>query len=204
MAKFISKLDPNLICGICANVLEQAVITPCGHSFCKTCLETWLESSETDTCPTCRNTTLIFDLIPVLALRGLVGNLYTSCDHSENGCRLVVTLDQLPSHLEQCEFALTKCIGCGDQVKKGDLCEHHANCKRMRKRPKTEKHSQIVEELTKTIATLEMDLKRTKEALRVSRDEVQTVESDLRDIRNEINTRESSCDPDWDADYNYG
>lgn len=121
--RFISSIDPNLICGICANVLQDAVITPCGHSFCQQCLETWLESSETDTCPTCRTTTLVFDLIPVLAIRGLVGNLHTSCENAERGCKMVVKLDSVASHSRECDFALVKCHGCGEQVKRFQVPE---------------------------------------------------------------------------------
>lgn len=204
--RFVSHLDPNLICGICANVLEDAVITPCGHSFCQQCLETWLESSESDTCPSCRTTTLVFDLIPVLSLRGLVGNLHTSCDHVDNGCKMVVKLEKLANHSRECEFALVKCSGCGDDLKRFDLAEHHASCKATKKHAKRENIA-MVEELTKTIASLELDLKRAKRALKVSQEEVQAAERDLRDMRNQLNLRENeqeSFDSDWDPDYNYG
>ena len=207
--RFVSYIDPNLICSICANVLQDAVITPCGHSFCQQCLETWLESSETDTCPTCRTTTLLFDLIPVLAIRGIIGNLHTSCENVENGCKMVMKLDNIASHSRRCEFALVKCHGCGDEVKRFQVPEHHENCKSIKNLAKGDKKSRIsmVEELTKMVASLEADLKRTKKALKISQDEVRTVERELREMRNEFNLREgeqSAFDPDWDPDYNYG
>lgn len=204
--RFIIQPDPNLICGICANVLEEAVITPCGHSFCRQCLETWLESSESDTCPSCRTTTLVFDLIPVLSLRGIVGNLHTCCEHVDNGCKMVVKLENLASHSRECEFSFVRCSGCGLQVKRYHLAEHHANCKGMKKHARTDKASLIVDDLTKTIASLEFDLNKTREALTISQEEVEKVERELRDVRNQFNSRESEdCfDPDWDPDYNYG
>lgn len=207
--RFVSHVDPNLICGICANVLEDSVITPCGHSFCKNCLETWLENSETDTCPTCRTTTLVFDLIPVLSLRGLVSNLHTSCDHVESGCKMVVKLENLAKHSRECEFGLVKCGACGEQVKRRDLAGHYTNCAEMENNGKTERKPQVsmVEELSKNVALLELDLKKTKEALKLSQEEVRRVEKDLRDIRNQFNVRESGqgyVDPDWDPDYNHG
>lgn len=207
--RFISHIDPNLLCGICANVLEDAVITPCGHSYCLRCLETWLDSSETDTCPTCRTTTLVFDLIPVLAIRGLIGNLHTCCENVGNGCKMVVKLDSATTHSHECEFALVKCDGCGEQLKRYEVPDHHQKCKSVKNLAKSEKQSRIsmVEELTKTVTALEVDLKRTKKALKVSQDEVRTVERELREMRNEFNLRDAeqnAFDTDWDPDYNYG
>ena len=40
--RFVSSVDPNLVCSVCGGVLEDAVLTPCGHSFCRLCLHTWL------------------------------------------------------------------------------------------------------------------------------------------------------------------
>ncbi|XP_028402954.1 E3 ubiquitin-protein ligase NRDP1-like [Dendronephthya gigantea] len=207
--RFVSNIDPNLICGICANVLKDAVITPCGHSFCQQCLETWLDRSETDTCPTCRTTTLVFDLIPVLAVRGIVGNLHTSCENAENGCKMVMKLDSIAGHVRHCEYASVKCYGCGEQVKKFEVPEHHANCKSVKSLTKGDRKpkNSVVEELSKTVASLEADLKRTKKALKISQDEVRKVERELREIRNDFNTREgeqNAFDQDWDPDYNYG
>lgn len=201
--RFVGNIDPNLICGICANVLKDAVITPCGHTFCQQCLETWLESSETDTCPTCRATTLVFDLIPVLAIRGMVGNLHTMCENAKNGCKMVMKLDCTSSHSRQCEYALVKCHACGDRLKRHEMPEHHENCKKR----DTKSRISVVEELTKTVASLDADLKRTKKALKVSQDEVQSMKRELCAMKNDLNLRngeEEDYDADWDPDYNYG
>ena len=42
----------NWLCAICADVLQDACITECGHTFCSNCIKTSLESS--NTCPNCR------------------------------------------------------------------------------------------------------------------------------------------------------
>lgn len=42
----------NLICNICAEVLEDRVLTYCMHDFCKTCIYRWLQDHQT--CPNCR------------------------------------------------------------------------------------------------------------------------------------------------------
>ena len=41
--RFTGTVDQNLLCSICSCVLEDAVLTPCGHSFCQLCLHTWIQ-----------------------------------------------------------------------------------------------------------------------------------------------------------------
>ena len=41
-------------CPICYQMLVNPETTPCGHIFCKVCLDTWL--SRSDSCPACRQT----------------------------------------------------------------------------------------------------------------------------------------------------
>ena len=43
VARFTGTVDQNLLCSICSSVLEDAVLTPCGHSFCHMCLHTWIQ-----------------------------------------------------------------------------------------------------------------------------------------------------------------
>lgn len=45
--QFVETIDVNLVCSICGSVFENPVLTPCGHSFCLMCLETWLQTSLT-------------------------------------------------------------------------------------------------------------------------------------------------------------
>jgi hypothetical protein len=49
---FIEKLESELICSICTEVLLNPTTTSCGHSFCYDCLEEWEDRNPT--CPTCR------------------------------------------------------------------------------------------------------------------------------------------------------
>ena len=43
VARFTGTVDQNLLCSICSSVLEEAVLTTCGHSFCQMCLHTWIQ-----------------------------------------------------------------------------------------------------------------------------------------------------------------
>merc|ERR1711963_238198 len=41
-------------CSICLDDLKTPVITPCGHVFCRTCIETVIQTLKPPTCPLCR------------------------------------------------------------------------------------------------------------------------------------------------------
>uniref|UniRef100_UPI00358EB01B E3 ubiquitin-protein ligase TRIM8-like isoform X2 n=1 Tax=Myxine glutinosa TaxID=7769 RepID=UPI00358EB01B len=60
MASSSSDMGDNLdalTCSVCLAVFEEPVALPCGHSFCRVCIETYWNSWEEDTacvCPICR------------------------------------------------------------------------------------------------------------------------------------------------------
>ncbi|EDO46837.1 predicted protein, partial [Nematostella vectensis] len=126
--KFVGKIDQNLLCNICVGVLENAITTICGHSFCESCLETWLSRPEVQSCPSCRSHVLSLDLIPVHAIRGLVDGLLVHCENADNGCDIVTRMDNMKSHLESCPYGLVQCKACEVKVKRIDLQTHHENC----------------------------------------------------------------------------
>lgn len=53
----ISKYEKDkLECPVCNETptsLKDSVVTPCGHCFCKACLDTWRKEGK-DSCPVCR------------------------------------------------------------------------------------------------------------------------------------------------------
>nr|XP_058965525.1 E3 ubiquitin-protein ligase NRDP1-like [Pocillopora verrucosa] len=209
--KFVNHVDQNLLCSICAGVLQEAVITPCGHSFCDECLHIWLSRPNTTTCPSCRSDVPPYDVIPVLALRGVVEGLAVHCDNDEHGCKMVLKLEKLPAHLQECEFALIECGACGKSVKRFELPDHHEECEIIKnlvaKHTKTQKEELTIDNLTKQIALLEVDLNKTKTALRESEGDVRRVKRELRELQFQLEVRmseEQEFDQDWDPEYNYG
>ena len=208
--RFVSQVDPNLVCSICAGVLEDAVITPCGHSFCDECLNIWLERPNTRTCPSCRAELRAGDVIPVLALRGLVEGLSVHCENADNGCKMVFKLEKLNAHVHLCDFGLIECGACGNSVKRFELPDHHENCeviKDLAARRRKEKSEITIDNLTKQVALLEVDLNKTKSALKDSEGDVRRVKRQLRELQYQLELRindESDFDPDWDPEYNYG
>lgn len=50
-----SSIDDEFKCSICNEPFEQATSTPCDHTFCRPCIEQWLQTaSGCVSCPTCR------------------------------------------------------------------------------------------------------------------------------------------------------
>uniref|UniRef100_A0A8C2K7X7 E3 ubiquitin-protein ligase TRIM39-like n=1 Tax=Cyprinus carpio TaxID=7962 RepID=A0A8C2K7X7_CYPCA len=49
-------LSKGLQCSICLDVFTDPVTTPCGHNFCKTCLNKCWDDSQTCSCPYCKET----------------------------------------------------------------------------------------------------------------------------------------------------
>jgi len=55
--------DEEFMCPICLEPFETPMCTPCDHTFCRACIERWLEQNE-ELCPTCRAPVSFNRLIP--------------------------------------------------------------------------------------------------------------------------------------------
>ncbi|XP_052454945.1 E3 ubiquitin/ISG15 ligase TRIM25 isoform X2 [Carassius gibelio] len=78
MSSSSGSLTEELQCSICLDVFTDPVSTPCGHNFCKTCLNEHWDNSQTCSCPNCKET---FKQRPDLkintTLREIVGHYKT-------------------------------------------------------------------------------------------------------------------------------
>lgn len=208
--RFVNGVDSNLLCNICTGVMDQAVVTLCGHSFCEICLKTWLEKPETDSCPSCRSYTSKFDMIPNIAIRSIIDALLVWCDNAESGCKIVMKLDSLKKHLDKCEYREVKCSACCAAFPKNELANHYKVCVVIEEELMKAKDRSLidvtVESLQRQIAALEIDLARTRASLKDSEKYACTVANELEKLRQEHETRESHQrqNPDWDPDYAYG
>ena len=73
--------------------MSEPVVTPCGHSFCKNCIEPWLHVQQhktSSTCPECRQQVRENELRRVVALEQLVDDLEVYCPNRAAGCKVVV------------------------------------------------------------------------------------------------------------------
>ncbi|XP_026082833.1 eukaryotic translation initiation factor 4 gamma 1-like isoform X3 [Carassius auratus] len=78
MSSSMSTLSEEIQCSICLEVFTDPVTTPCGHNFCKICLNKCWDNSQTCSCPYCNET---FKQRPDLkintTLREIVGHYKT-------------------------------------------------------------------------------------------------------------------------------
>ncbi|XP_052440306.1 E3 ubiquitin-protein ligase TRIM39 [Carassius gibelio] len=56
MSSSSGPLSEELQCSICLDVFTDPVTAPCGHNFCKTCLNKHWDNSQTCSCPYCKET----------------------------------------------------------------------------------------------------------------------------------------------------
>ncbi|XP_005100529.1 TNF receptor-associated factor 6 [Aplysia californica] len=126
--RFQKSVDPNLVCAICGGVLESAVLTPCGHSFCHVCITTWLTRPAVSSCPECRSEVHRDSPKPILSLRNLIGCLEVTCTNKPRGCKEVFILDKEETHLQTCAFVSVTCSVCSGDVLRYQLPSHQMNC----------------------------------------------------------------------------
>lgn len=110
---------------MCHKVLEDPLTTPCGHVFCAGCVLPWVVQE--GSCPArCRGRLSAKELNHVLPLKRLILKLDIKCAHAARGCGRVVKLQDLPEHLERCDFAPARCrhAGCGQLLLRRDVEAH--------------------------------------------------------------------------------
>lgn len=206
--KFVSNVDQNLVCNICACVMQQSVVTLCGHSFCHDCLATWLARPDTESCPVCRAYTSRYEIIPNISLRSLIQSLAVWCDHKENGCKMTVKMEELEQHCNQCVYRNVECVACKTEVRYCDLSEHCIKCSAISKQLiKTDEaaESQVnVDALSRKLTLLELELTQTKKALTRSKKNTEEFENELRDLREQGTNWNATVPAEFDPDYSYG
>ena len=91
-----------LICPICYNILNNPIkcsYYPNSHSFCKDCIDKYLE--ESDYCPICKH---YFEYIPNDDVEQILNKLCFKCAYFKEGCLQILKYSQYFDHLHKCEF----------------------------------------------------------------------------------------------------
>ena len=127
-SRFENKVDENLRCVICTEVLKDPVQCRRNeHHFCKSCIIEHLKHSKT--CPTCQDPLTVDTLVkPQRFLVNTLSSLKISCDNAERGCRQVVELGLLNTHVVNCDFSPVPCSNdqCDEIINRRDK-EIHEN-----------------------------------------------------------------------------
>ena len=119
---FVETPADDLLCKICQYPARVPILTVCcGHNFCTTCLERYLQSKVIDhgSCPYCREEK--FTTVPDKRTERYVLNLKVFCPHKYQGCTWVGELRSMQNHVNKnsndnigCPFTELQCSnGCG-------------------------------------------------------------------------------------------
>ena len=148
---FVEKPCDHFICGLCAEVMKCPVQCPQGHTFCKSCFTTALESK--GQCPIrCSEKRLEVSMLVVNRIvEDMIGELTVRCSSRvdsinitnttiqplkkirfslEEGCNWCGQYKNLSQHQKECLFINQRCpnFGCTIELNKKDLNSHLESC----------------------------------------------------------------------------
>ncbi|XP_034416034.1 TNF receptor-associated factor 6 [Cyclopterus lumpus] len=119
--EFDPPLERKYECPICLMALRNAIQTPCGHRFCKNCIEKSIRDAG-QRCPVDNVPLLEDQLFPDNFAKREILSLTVCCPNSD--CDEKMELRQLENHLARCEFATVPCSQCQQSVRQSHLEEH--------------------------------------------------------------------------------
>ncbi|SPQ96352.1 RING-type domain-containing protein [Plasmodiophora brassicae] len=124
---FTERVPPPLICRLCDCVFQDPVGLPCGHMFCRSCLNKSLLESTSPTCPVCNAFVDRSQCVKVNELvLDLLGDLKTACSK----CLWRGTLHSYAEHVakgcasERCAYHRFGCEIVGTRI---DIDQHEQN-----------------------------------------------------------------------------
>ncbi|XP_070707172.1 TNF receptor-associated factor 6 [Pempheris klunzingeri] len=119
--EFDPPLESKYECPICLMALRNAIQTPCGHRFCKNCIEKSIRDTG-QRCPVDNEMLSKEQLFPDNFAKREILSLTVRCPNSD--CAEKMELRHLENHLAQCQFATAPCPQCQQSVRKSHLEEH--------------------------------------------------------------------------------
>ncbi|XP_064169205.1 TNF receptor-associated factor 6 [Anguilla rostrata] len=121
---FDPPLESKYECPICLMALRAAVQTPCGHRFCRGCIEKSIRDAG-QKCPVDNEVLTMEQLFPDNFAKREILSLTVCCPNT--GCGHKMELRNLENHVGQCQFATLPCPLCQVSVWKNMLDEHKAH-----------------------------------------------------------------------------
>lgn len=121
--EFDPPLESKYECPICLMALRNAMQTPCGHRFCKNCIEKSIRDTG-QRCPVDNEMLSEEQLFPDNFAKREILSLTVRCPNA--GCSEKMELRHLENHLSQCEFSTVPCPHCQRAVRKTMVDQHAA------------------------------------------------------------------------------
>ncbi|XP_074618713.1 TNF receptor-associated factor 4-like [Acropora palmata] len=130
--EFVEEIDDDCVCPICTLPLKEAVQTkPCGHRFCKACIDSHFARQETDgqqlTCPGCRsNLNRELDMFEDQAADRKIRSFTIRCPRRSRGCQWKGELRAKKDHLASCSHEVVSCTNknCNVKLERKGLRDH--------------------------------------------------------------------------------
>jgi hypothetical protein len=142
------RVDENLLCPLCLDVLDDPVSGGCGHAACRECLGQHL-SNQSD-CPQCRAALSENALVPNVIVRSMVSELRCVCPNNPipeepaakrargeagavdvNVCNWQGKCETLAAHRATCPREIVPCpmheMGCTARIRRCGLAAHVAD-----------------------------------------------------------------------------
>ena len=112
-------------CPICRYCLNNPMQTPCGHRFCKECIESVLQSSQ-PICPLDREQ--LDNVFPDAACRRQITTLKVYCSNKRSGCTWTGEMADEISHQTSCEYGKITCEFCKEKIMRNQVTKHKEEC----------------------------------------------------------------------------
>lgn len=113
-------------CSVCLMVAKDPPAAPCGHIFCRSCLEA--APVEQRKCPECRVPIKLSACPSNVFVARHIASLKMRCPNHEAGCNAVLTPGQdnkyLTQHETECEHAAVVCNQCNAKIKRMEKASH--------------------------------------------------------------------------------
>ena len=114
--RFEKDVDENFHCSICYNVLKDPRMCRNNeHIFCLACISEHLRVNS-QTCPECNDHLSVHTLRRARLASNYLSKLKINCDHASRGCAELTCLEDLETHVANCDYAPVFCANaeCGD------------------------------------------------------------------------------------------
>jgi len=129
---FVVPPSDNVVCKICQHPSREPHLSGCcGHTFCKSCLESVKKAATviSDACPVCRNEE--FTTFPNKQVDRTIRSLHVFCSNKKKGCEWQGEVNDIVDHLKKstgCQFEDIICSsGCGITLQRRYLDNHIQN-----------------------------------------------------------------------------
>ncbi|XP_044173255.1 TNF receptor-associated factor 6-like [Acropora millepora] len=123
--QFDEGIPAQYLCDVCKNpLLDAQIATPCGHSFCGFCVETFQATNGGGniTCQMCRQSVVVF------CQNRLANNMLAMVEGECVWCHQRFPLNTAKDHVKCCGELETECSRCHAAVKRANGNSHNDEC----------------------------------------------------------------------------